>query len=91
MVQTPTAAQLKEIARGYNLHLDDAETSSFLGLMESTLGSYRRLDQLVEPELPVRHPRSGSYRPEPEENPLGAWYQKCSIKGAPRVHSPASA
>lgn len=82
MVQTPTAAQLKEIARGYNLHLDDAETSSFLGLMESTLGSYRRLDQLVEPELPVRHPRSGSYRPEPEENPLGAWYRKCSIKGA---------
>src|SRR5205085_550089 len=27
--------------------------------------------------------RSGSYRPGPEENTLNAWYQRCSIKGAP--------
>ena len=65
MVKPPTAAQLEEIARGYNLHLDEAEVRSFLGLMEGTLGSYRRLDQLVEPELPVRYPRSGSRWPEP--------------------------
>jgi amidase len=83
MVKPPTAAQLEEIARGYNLHLDEAEVRSFLGLMEGTLGSYRRLDQLVEPELPVRYPRSGSRWPEPGENPLGAWYRKCSIEGAP--------
>lgn len=82
MVKTPTSAQLEEIARGYNLHLDDAETRSFIGLMEATLDSYRRLDELVEPELPVRYPRSGSHRPEPQENPLGAWFRKCSIKGA---------
>src|SRR5215217_22705 len=83
MVKAPTAAQLEEIARGYNLHLDEAEVRSFLGLMEGTLGSYQRLDQLVEPELPVRYPRSGGRRPEPGENPLGAWYRKCSIEGAP--------
>lgn len=82
MVKPPTAAQLEEIARGYNLHLDEAEARSFLGLMEGTLGSYRRLDRLVEPELPVRYSRSGSYRPQLEENPLGAWYRKCSIMGA---------
>src|SRR5215217_5454451 len=83
MVKAPTAAQLEEIARGYNLHLDEAEVRSFLGLMEGTLGSYQSLDQLVEPELPVRYPRSGGRRPEPGENPLGAWYRKCSIEGAP--------
>jgi amidase len=82
MVKPPTAKQLEEIARGYNLHLDEDEARSFRGLMEGTLGSYRRLDQLVEPELPVRHSRSGSRRPEPEENRLNAWYRKCSIKGA---------
>src|SRR5207237_3318591 len=26
--------------------------------------------------------RTGGYRPTAEENPLNAWYQKCSIKGA---------
>jgi amidase len=82
MVKAPTVEQLEEIARGYNLHLDEIEARSFLGLIEGTLGSYRRLDRLVEPELPVRYSRSGSHRPEPEENPLGAWYRKCSIKGA---------
>jgi amidase len=51
--------------------------------MEGVLGSYRRLDQLTEPALPVRYPRTGGHRPEPEENPLGAWYWRCSITGAP--------
>jgi amidase len=83
MVKAPTAGQLAEISRGYSLHLDEAGIRSFLGLMEGTLASYRRLDELVEPELPVRYSRSGSRRPEPAENPLGAWYRRCSIKGAP--------
>jgi amidase len=50
------------------------------------LDSYDRIDQLVEPTLeepPNKYPRAGGHRPEPEENPLGAWYYRCSIKGAP--------
>lgn len=83
MVKPPTVEQLQEISRGYGLHLDDEDARSFLGLIGATLGSYSRLDQLVEPELPVRYPRSRSRRPEPEENPLGAWYVQCLIEGAP--------
>lgn len=79
----PTIEQVREIAKTYGLHLDDTDCASFIGLMDGTLDSYRRLDQLVEPALPVRYPRSGSYRPSAEENPLNAWYQRCSIKGAP--------
>lgn len=82
MVRPPNAGQLREAARGFGLHMDEEEASSFLGLMQGTLGSYRRLDQIAEPELAVEYPRSGSYRPGPEENPLNAWYRKCSIKGA---------
>lgn len=82
MAKPPNIEQLKEIAHGFGLHLDEEEARSFVGLIEGTLASYTRLDRLVEPELPVKYPRSGSYRPEPEENPLNAWYQKCSIKGA---------
>lgn len=79
----PTIEQLRAIATTYGLHLSDADCTSFLGLMDATLESYHRIDQLVEPALPVRYPRTGGYRPTPEENPLNAWYQKCSIKGAP--------
>ncbi len=82
MPAKPTIAQLREIAQTYSLHLSDADIESFAGLMGAALESYRRIDQLTEPRLPVRYLRSGGYRPRAEENPLNAWYQKCSIKGA---------
>jgi amidase len=82
MPSKPTIAQLREIALTYGMHLSDADIESFAGLMEASLESYQRLDQLTEPQLPMRYARSGGYRPKASENPLNAWYQKCSIKGA---------
>jgi amidase len=79
----PTTEQMREIGQAYGMHLTDADCASFGGLMSAAFESYRRIDQLVEPALPVKYPRSGGYRPQPEENSLNAWYQKCSIKGAP--------
>src|SRR5436305_12200497 len=66
----------------YGMHLNDADLESFRGLMSATFESYRRIDHLTEPALPVRYARTGGYRPPVEENPLNAWYQKCSIQGA---------
>ena len=80
MVRPPTAEQLKKISEGFGLHLGDEEVQAYLGLMDGTLASYQRLGEMVEPELPVRYPRSGGSRPE--DNPLGAWYRRCSIEGA---------
>ena len=82
MPAKPTIEQLREIAQTYDLHLSDADLESFTGLMGAVLESYRRMDQLTQPALPVSYQRSGGYRPSAEENPLNAWYQKCSIKGA---------
>src|SRR5947208_6827346 len=78
----PTIAQLREIGEVYNMHMTDEDLASFAGLMGAALASYERINQLPEPALPVRYARAGSYRPGPEENPLNAWYQKCTIKGA---------
>ena len=64
------------------MHMSDADLELFRGLMSATFESYRRIDQLPEPALPVHYARTGGYRPTAEENPLNAWYQKCSIKGA---------
>src|SRR5919107_1018045 len=32
---------------------------------------------------PVRYPRAAAQRPAPEDNPLGAWYVRTRIEGAP--------
>src|SRR6059036_3609543 len=82
MPEKPTIDQLREIAHMYGMHLNDADLESFRSLMGAIFDSYRRIDQLSEPVLPVRYARTGGYRPTAEENPLNAWYQQCSIKGA---------
>jgi amidase len=82
MPAQPTIEQLRGIAYVYGLHLSDADLESFRGLMRAAFESHRRIDQLTEPALPVCYARTGGYRPTAEENPLNAWYQKCSIKGA---------
>ncbi len=82
MPAKPTIEQLRAITHMYGLHMSDADLESFRGLMSATFESYRRIDQLAAPALPVRYARTGSSRPKAEDNPLNAWYHKCSIKGA---------
>ncbi|HLI90716.1 MAG TPA: amidase [Ktedonobacteraceae bacterium] len=82
MPARPGIDQLRRIAHSYGMHMSDADLESFRGLMGAALASYQRLDQLAEPTPPVRYPRTSGYRPGAEENPLNAWYWKCSIKGA---------
>jgi amidase len=85
-VRTPSLEQLSEIALEYGLDLSEDDLASFQGLVAAALSSYGRLDELVEPVPPVRYPRSPGHRPPPEENPLNAWYWRCSIRGA--AHGP---
>ena len=81
-VRNPSLEHLSAIAEEYGLDLSEAELESFRGLMAPILASYARMDQIPEPALPVRYPRLPGYRPGPDENPLGAWYWKSTIKGA---------
>lgn len=70
MVRVPDPGRLVELARSaFGLRLTEEEARSFAGLMEASIASYRRLDRLAEPSLPVKYPRTGGYRPGPEENP----------------------
>src|SRR2546429_9301960 len=82
MPAKPTIEQLREIAQTYGLHLSDTDLESFTGLMSAGLKSYRRIDQLTEPTLAVRYPRTGGYRPSAGENPLNARRQKMPLKSA---------
>ena len=82
-VKTPTLDDLAHIASSYSLSLTPQDLESFRGLMAGMLASYARLDELTEPTLPVQYPRSPGFRPQPEDNPLGAWYWRTELKGAP--------
>ncbi len=81
-VKRPTLETLAYIAESYNLNATEEDLESFRGLMDGVLASYSRLDELAEPSLPVKYARGAGYRPDPEENPLSAWYWRCEIKGA---------
>jgi amidase len=80
----PTSEQLRKIASNYGFHFDEGELETYRGLIDTVLNnSYQQIDQLAEVESPpVKYPRSSGHRPSPEENPLNAWYWRCSIKGA---------
>ena len=83
-VRTPTIEEVLDIAEGYGMTITVEDAESFRGLMAGTIASYHRLDDLDEPKLPVKYPRSPGYRPPPEENPYNAWYWKSEVKGANR-------
>jgi amidase len=81
-VTPPTLRELERIARDYHLDLPVEELERFRALMAGPLESYARLDEMAEPAREVKYPRSGGHRPDREQNPLNAWYWRCSIKGA---------
>ena len=81
-IKPPTLDNLDLLAQQYGLELSIDDLESFQGLMAGPIASYERIDQLTEPKPAVKYARAGGYRPEPGDNPLNAWYQKCSIKGA---------
>src|SRR5437879_2403080 len=83
-VKTPTTDQLLAIAGSFGLHLTAADAASFQKIMAGPLASYARLDELVEPTLPVKYPRTPGWRPAPAENPHNAWTWKTDIRGAAR-------
>jgi amidase len=83
-IKRPTYDNIESIAQQFGLDLEPEDIASFQTLMRGTLASYERLDELAEPKLEVKYPRTPGYRPEPAENPLNAWYYRCSISGAER-------
>jgi amidase len=81
-VELPSVDQLRDIAGQFGMTLGAEDAASFRGLMAGSVASYNRLDELTEPTLPVRYPRSRGYRPEAGENPWNAWYWKTDIRGS---------
>ncbi len=81
-IEAPKVEQVIEIAASFGIDLPKEDARSFVALMKAAKLSYDRLDELAEPKLPVKYPRTPGYRPAPEENPHNAWYWRTDINGA---------
>jgi amidase len=78
----PTTQQLARLAAGLNLNLSPEQLEGFRSMIAASMPAYGRLDQLPEPAVPVRYPRTPGWRPKAAENYLGAWYWRTDIPGA---------
>lgn len=81
-VKVPDLQVLERISQHFGFDLDDHELSAYQRVIEGVVGSFSRLDELLEEPEPPRYRRARGYRPEGQENPLGAWYWKSTIEGA---------
>ncbi|XP_030829249.1 uncharacterized protein LOC100889766, partial [Strongylocentrotus purpuratus] len=83
MVTGPTVKELEDISAELNLGLEGSTVlKEYQSVINDSLEMVNQLDDLVEPSLPVKYPRTPGYRPTREENPHNAWYYKCRITGA---------
>jgi amidase len=71
-LRLPTDVEILDIARSFGMTLTANDAASFRGLMAGSMASYARLDELAEPKLPVKYPRTQGFRPTPQENPYNA-------------------
>ena len=78
-VPIPSTDELGAIAASFGLSMGDDDLAAYRELVAGSLGAYDAVEDLYRqhaPEAPERH----SWRPEPADNPLGAWYRRCSVR-----------
>jgi amidase len=82
-VSRPTPEDLARIAADYHFSIRSEQMPAVQALLEGFLAPYDELDAIDEPRPAVRYPREAGQRPAAEDNPLGAWYVRTRIEGAP--------
>lgn len=80
-IQPPTRSDVETAARHYGFTLGQQDLAGFHDLVTTNLDSHRRVADLYElSRLPGRR-RHGSF-PSTQDNPLGAWYVRTTLRGA---------
>ncbi|XP_077985200.1 urethanase-like isoform X2 [Glandiceps talaboti] len=80
-VRAPSCAELGDIAKSYGLVMTEDELKEYEEVISKSLGQFDKLEELVEPQLPVKYPRTPGHPPKPADNPYNAWCWRCDIKG----------
>ena len=82
-LRRPTEDRLHQLAAEEYIDLSDDEARDMAILVDRYLNFADRLDDLPQPELPVKYPcRDKGYRPRPDEDPHNVFIRKCRVEGA---------
>jgi amidase len=81
-VSRPNIKELQQAALELGLRLSEDDAASFHKLMQAQLDAYDLVDAMVAPLPEVKYPRTRGFRPQPSENPFGAWAVQTRIEGA---------
>ena len=77
-VDLPGPAALEQVSGYYGLGLGPADLASFAPVVGGLLTSWDAVERLYAEDAPQAPDRPWK-RPEPADNPLGAWYVTTSI------------
>jgi amidase len=81
--EKPSVADLRHAADALGMKPSMFYLEAVRDIVEPLTAAYAALDAFPDQKPAVKYPRNGGHRPTAAENPLGAWYVKTAIKGAP--------
>lgn len=81
-LKRPTTQKIDRLAKDLGLTLSSNDVESFLGLIDAEMTAYDQLDAMPDEIPALAREQSPGHRPDPQSNPLNAWYQRTAIKGA---------
>lgn len=79
--ELPSLDTLRALSEELGLSVGEADLEAYQELMRGPLRSFEVVAEADPPTTAIRFPRENVRPPRPEENPLNAWYWKCSIRG----------
>ena len=80
--QIPSKDALRKMAARLGMDIDEDYANHALAVLSGSIASFRLIEQLPDEALPVRYPRTPGHRPDPQDNPYGAWAVRTDIRGA---------
>lgn len=81
-VRPPGKDEVAALAAHFGMHPGEVELETYTGMVAAFLGSYDAVEELYAGIAPQVPPGRSATRPEPADNPLGAWYVRTEIRGA---------
>ncbi|MDR0478675.1 MAG: amidase [Burkholderiaceae bacterium] len=78
----PNKDRLRALGADLGIDVDEKYAHDVLRVLEPLAADFHTVDRLPLETLPVRYPRTPGTRPDPADNPWGAWYVRTDIRGA---------
>lgn len=80
--ELPDNEHVRRLGAELGMDLTVEYAQEFIDFCQVFVPDFRLIDRLPDEKPLVKYPRTPGYRPDPADNPLGAWYVRTDIRGA---------